>query len=327
MFQSVRKSCTIDQSHDNILVSNIDQNTLDKKEDPMTKTPMPHIKKVLVTPETAAEWLNNNTTNRSLRLRQVAAYARDIKSGRWNGLNGETIKISENEELLDGQHRLHAIIEANESVELFVTFNAPLDSQLTIDTGIRRSFSDILNMRGESDVNMLGAITRGAHMALNGWENSKTRRFRATTNTELLRTYDMYRDSIVEATHYAHTNSRILNVPPSLLGTCYWWIYHVINERYNNDQDFDYQNFADFTFFFDRLKDGQNLSPTDPIYVLRKTLMHSNQAKAGWSQGSRKFIFIAIIIKAWNAFKGGQQISRLTYRPGGVNPEKFPEVM
>ncbi len=47
---------------------------------------------VMVDPETARRWLGRNTHNRRIRLRVVAAYARDMSAGNWH-ITGEAIKF------------------------------------------------------------------------------------------------------------------------------------------------------------------------------------------------------------------------------------------
>lgn len=63
----------------------------------------------------AETWLSRNSNNRNLRGQVIASYARDMKSGAWV-LNGETVKIASNGQLLDGQHRLNAVVESGQTV-------------------------------------------------------------------------------------------------------------------------------------------------------------------------------------------------------------------
>jgi predicted nucleic acid-binding Zn ribbon protein len=66
---------------------------------------------VYVTPEMAERWLGHNKVNRNLRNRRVDQFARDMRSGRWQ-LTGEAIKFGKSGNLIDGQHRLWAVIES-----------------------------------------------------------------------------------------------------------------------------------------------------------------------------------------------------------------------
>jgi hypothetical protein len=75
-----------------------------------------------VTPELAARWLKNNFRNRSVREDVVSAYARDMANGRWVYTH-QGIAFNDRDELIDGQHRLHAVILSGlAAVRMMVTF-------------------------------------------------------------------------------------------------------------------------------------------------------------------------------------------------------------
>src|SRR5579884_3546217 len=75
---------------------------------------------MLVTPEIAREWLTHNVKNRTLSEDSANALARDIKSGNWLTTH-QGIAFNDRNELMDGQHRLEAIIRANKAAILMVT--------------------------------------------------------------------------------------------------------------------------------------------------------------------------------------------------------------
>ncbi|KAF7277615.1 hypothetical protein GWI33_002970, partial [Rhynchophorus ferrugineus] len=72
-----------------------------------------------ITPDLARQYLAFNTHNRNVRSYRVKGYAADMRDGRWT-LNGEAIKFSADGTLLDGQHRLQAVIEADVAVQMLV---------------------------------------------------------------------------------------------------------------------------------------------------------------------------------------------------------------
>lgn len=67
------------------------------------------VQEEIITPETAKSWLLKNVHNRPLRDGLVTTYATDMANEQWQS-NGESIKFSSEGELLDGQHRLAAVI-------------------------------------------------------------------------------------------------------------------------------------------------------------------------------------------------------------------------
>ena len=88
---------------------------------------------VLITPAMAQELLLMNTFNRPLSAAKVAKYAALMKAGAW-AYNGEgSISISRTGKLLNGQHRLHAIVNSGVAC-LMVIAHGVLDSAFaTID--------------------------------------------------------------------------------------------------------------------------------------------------------------------------------------------------
>lgn len=101
-----------------------------------------------VTPQLASKWLEGNTHNRPLNQAHVERLAGDMKAGRWK-LTHQGLAFDTQRVLLDGQHRLWAVIEANVSVRFRVFFNEPTESRGALDTGIRRSNLDIFSLTGQ----------------------------------------------------------------------------------------------------------------------------------------------------------------------------------
>lgn len=100
----------------------------------------------IITPEVAKEYLTHNCVNRSLSPNRIKTYATDMKNGNWE-LNGEAIQFNKSGELINGQHRLNAIIRANVPVTMLVMRG--LSNDLTLfDRGRNRSVRDSLIISG-----------------------------------------------------------------------------------------------------------------------------------------------------------------------------------
>lgn len=96
-----------------------------------------------MTPYKAELILNSNTSNnRNIRPTAVNHLANEIINGRWQ-LTHQGIAIDENGMLIDGQHRLTAIIKAQITVPIMVTTGVPSRNFDVIDNGQPRSISDI----------------------------------------------------------------------------------------------------------------------------------------------------------------------------------------
>ncbi|HOD81757.1 MAG: hypothetical protein BWX88_03432 [Planctomycetes bacterium ADurb.Bin126] len=98
-----------------------------------------------VTPSMAARWLEGNTHNRPLNQGHVERLAREITAGRWR-LTHQGIAFSPGGVLLDGQHRLWAIVMADVPVTIRVFFNEPAENVEYLDGGLLRSAADRMSL-------------------------------------------------------------------------------------------------------------------------------------------------------------------------------------
>lgn len=121
------------------------------------------ISQVTMTPEWASRILEQNTHNRSVRPAIVRQIARDIVCGRWL-LTPQTVSIAIDGRLIDGQHRLMAIITAGEAVQMMLATDCPPECFTAIDTGQSRTPGDILKIEGVSNGTTVGSIIRLVHL-------------------------------------------------------------------------------------------------------------------------------------------------------------------
>jgi hypothetical protein len=103
-------------------------------------------KVMMIGPALALEWLQRNVEhNRPLRKTVVEGYAEQMKRGEWQ-LTHQGPAFDINGALIDGQHRLHAVVQANVIVPMMVTMDAPVVSFRVLDCGIKRTVADRLNI-------------------------------------------------------------------------------------------------------------------------------------------------------------------------------------
>lgn len=96
--------------------------------------------------ELAEYLLTKNIKNyRALDSARVRKYAEDIKAGLWKA-NGETIVFDKEGHLVNGQHRLNAIIKSNATVIIYIVFD--VDDTELYDSGKTRGIKSDLNQRG-----------------------------------------------------------------------------------------------------------------------------------------------------------------------------------
>jgi hypothetical protein len=96
-----------------------------------------------ITPKEAAQWLKGrNGHNRPLSKTYVSYLANEIQSGKWR-LTHQGIAFDSDGVLVDGQHRLSAIVEAGKPVQMLITIGLPIERFPIIDRGVARQMSVI----------------------------------------------------------------------------------------------------------------------------------------------------------------------------------------
>jgi hypothetical protein len=101
-----------------------------------------------VTPEMAKSWLSVGASfQRNISDRRVREWLNLMNRGEWR-LTHQGIAITKEGEVVDGQHRLHAVVRFGKSVEFVVTLNADPSIFDALDRGYTRSPVQILRLSG-----------------------------------------------------------------------------------------------------------------------------------------------------------------------------------
>ena len=69
-----------------------------------------------ITPEVASQWLMKNIANRKPSKAKVRKLAIDLKEQNWVA-NADAVRFNKNDVLIDGQHRLMAVIESGVTIK------------------------------------------------------------------------------------------------------------------------------------------------------------------------------------------------------------------
>lgn len=251
---------------------------------------VPQIEIIAVTPELAAKWLKQNTSNRHLRKRAIADYARDMVAGKWR-LNGEAIKFATDGTLLDGQHRLHAVIESGVAIPFLVVTGLANETQETMDAGRKRSAADAFGLRGEAHATVLASVLKRIWMWDQGDLKFNGSAIPTTAEcTELLkRKPEIYRSvEIAVRTHQAFRY-----VPQSVIGTA-----HHLFSRIDADAT---------VWFFARVGDGAELSSGHPVLALRSRVMTDRADR----RRTPDYQHMAYLVRAWNALRVDRPLTRI----------------
>jgi len=235
-----------------------------------------------ITPQVASDFLSRNKENyRSKNQTAIKKMERDILNGEWK-INGSTISFTTDGCLVDGQHRLFAILKSNISVGALVVEGLNPDSVITMDNGITRKLSDHLSHNGEVNVKLLSTVIKNLGKYVQGNFFNKTESISYSAAMEILNRYPEIRDCV---TKFSRKN---LITTPSVLAVCYF----ILKLKHKNNVEM-------VDDFFDKIIFGNNLSDGEPLLILRN-LFISSKIKGGTGL-DRKFIASAIV-KTWNYY-------------------------
>jgi hypothetical protein len=104
--------------------------------------------RVLVTPQMAKATISaNKITNRRLNPQRVAYFVHLMKSGQFVCTHQGIALDSENN-IIDGQHRLAAVVASGCCVYMMVSKNVPIDTMPLVDSGAPRTLKHRLELYG-----------------------------------------------------------------------------------------------------------------------------------------------------------------------------------
>lgn len=262
---------------------------------------------VEMTPARARKILKRNDRNRGLRADYVRQLAGAMMRGEWV-VNGEPIQIAEDGTLLNGQHRLSAVVESEVSVPMLVVSGLSPSTRMTMDVGARRTLSDVLALHGETDTTNLGAVLGLLYRYRNGARLDYSSRTAPTITQalELLEKEKGLHAALLSARQVFRETHMRLSVAALLL-----FLFEEVDPKAGQA-------------FFDALCDPQGEKPGSAVLKLRA---HLDRVRTQRKYRFSTLVLSAMTIKAFNAWREGRTVESLTYRPGGQNPEPFPKIL
>lgn len=263
----------------------------------------PEIVWEIITVEVAQKYLGANNGNRNIRAGHVHEMARDIAAGRWIS-TGDSIKFDYNGRLIDGQHRLLAVIEAGQPIGTLVARNLQPEARSVVDTNARRSAGDALKFNGfTGQYSLVAAVAKialrrdagGIRYAF----SSDSSRF---TNSEILDWVEANGD-VESAVALATRTSRSIGVRPSI------WAYALlVLERANGPAAIE---------FATSLAEFRTTGVGDPRLALLNIF---RLAQAGNRRNPQNPEQLYIIFRTWNAWRAGEKLK--TINPAGNGSAK-----
>jgi hypothetical protein len=247
-----------------------------------------------VTPELAIDWVTTPRyagPNRTLTAATVTKYARQMAAGTWRD-TGEAIKWGVSGRLLDGQHRLHAIIEAGITVPMLVVHGVPDEAQDVMDSGRARRASDVLAIHGYKNVTQLAAAARLLIGLENGTLSPGNGSLVQASNLDVLTYLREHPDVEAAATGMSGRYRERLSATPSVFLAALVLMTRVDAE--------------DASAFGAAFATGAGLERGNPILTLRERLVLARSKREALSA----YVQLSALLRAWNAWRCGQSMLR-----------------
>lgn len=249
---------------------------------------------VMVTPALAELWLAGNTVNRSIRDAAVNQYADDMLNGRWT-LGPDAICQDADGNLLNGQHRLHAVLRSGCTVAMLVLNNALPESMRNMDTGRKRSVSDVLGFDGEENRYLLAAALKLAVLLSDGriYRDRKVQSVSVGEMQDFLAENGDLRESVA----YVGVCARSIDLTPTAKTVAHWLFSRAAGPD------------AAATFY-ELLSSRIGLPEGSPILALDSRLreMRKNRTRAT----HRDELFL--LVKTWNYWRTDRRVKTIVLK-------------
>ena len=256
------------------------------------------IKLVEVTAEIAEEYLKSNVSNRRINMFSVRKYAADMVAGRWM-LSTDLIGFDTTGRLIQGQHRLLAVIEAHNekpgiSVPMLVAWGFPPDSYDVLDQGSLRGVHTVLGTHGVTSP----IVTAAAARQVLFYDRFPDHIWRGNESISRVEVTDFVLEN-KEAFHEATLLSGKGIRPAWNVTTMVALHFLVMRDSANTDRWDEWMRAVAF---------GENLPPGHPALVLR-----NGTILATWGLNGAQ-PRLGAYIKLWNYFIEGRTTRGLLFR-------------
>lgn len=264
---------------------------------------------IQLTPALAKVLLGANTHNRDLQPTRVSQMVDDMLAGRWQ-TNGDSIRVSTMGIILDGAHRLHAVVISGITIDTFIIFGLPAETQESMDDTYVRKLKHAFQLAGIGDSKNRATLT-----ALVMQYERYGRLFTAGSYQPSLRAKTIRAGEIspeLDEALEAVPRLERSNVPIPKLAT-----FYIILKRLGANKD-------DIVTFMHQLVSGEMLGSGSPVLAARNWLLKAKAAKGRTVTVTEYFELLA---RTWNCNVLGEERTAMKLVGGGM-PEliiKRPE--
>jgi len=262
------------------------------------------ISEKLITPLLAEHYLTKNTTNRRVTQTNVDYLTDQMRKGLYKENTGETIKFSRSGKLIDGQHRLLAIVKSGKSFKFTIAEDLEDNVFHVLDTGKTRNAGDILSIEGYKYANVIaGAIKFILQIEEGMTTKVGQKKYPNEVVVNYLKNNPDIEDICSNAQHSIYNNFRVLS-PSTIAG-----LYKLMLSKGHSDEI--------VSNFFEKYSTGLGIGPTSPIYLLRSRFIQDSINKSKIKPMDK----VALLIHTFNLYVKGRVVSCLKI------PDEFPKII
>lgn len=248
-----------------------------------------------ITPEIAAEWLEYNAKNRPINLRVVDQYRRDMAHVPSNWMiTTEGIGFDWDWHLVNGQHRLKAIVASQTAQDCLVVFNLDPRCFMAMDTGFKRPPSQVLDLMGVTRYTTHIAAAVALQWRLEAGALNRTDY--SPSIHDRIEVWERFPD-IEQSAEFVIGSCGKLNKFAGSSAVAV--LIHCRGSRTLGNEQAD--------SFFMSVAKGTKLNEDDPAYQLREDLIQAKELEKRLRQRE----IMELWVPAWNAHVRGDRI-----RPG-----------
>lgn len=246
-----------------------------------------------ITPEQATRLLEESKTiNRKFNIWNKKALINAMQSGEFR-CTGQPIILDEEDDIVDGHHRLIACAESGVTIQTLVVRGAQSSNFHLIDIGARRSMGNILQINGNKNACLLSAVINLVYVYALGKQPAGSERMSPDRILAFVNNNAM----VEVAVRYSDTKKRSI-MPKSATGALAFLASMACRKDGHSEE------LSPFVVeFLDSVHLGQNLGPKTPEYFLNRCLVNIVMSK----KRTPTIATYEAMIRAWNAKIEGRE--------------------
>ena len=264
---------------------------------------------ITITPQLAKQFIEHSKQkNRHINQRAVLFYSNEMKLGKWL-LTGQGISFDRKGNIIDGQHRLLAIIHSGVTIESLVITDCEGINFAVYDTHRARTATDVLSISDVKNSSIIASAIKTYVKLCKGLtgEGGGTREF-GLSNSDIVNEYKQNSNLWDDCMHLgmrAYTKLRIYK--EGFLGGFAFYLIRIKQHDFDFVQSFYYQVVG-------IIPDKQSTTKT-----LRDLLIKDSFKNKKYPQNLKQYF----MVRAWNDYLKNKDRKIFQYN----TDHEFPEIL